>query len=359
MLKREGYRSEVSDTLSNASVVMASLKPGVVLHNWDAFDPTQSVQFQLQCARTLDYTDICRVLYAADMTPQVLSTVADYGVFRVLPHDCANVQLISEIRKAHVATRHLSHLRALVLSYQVGKDYDQTAIDQAVRKAFEMYPRDPITRIEFGNLRVRQGQVDEALAQAKSILDDEPANVRAMNLLGRCHLAKGEVDAALAVLGKANVLSPFNGERLLLLGRAFLDSGNLATGSAKIGEAVRADSQVKDEAKRVGMMKLEAGEIGAAAEIFSVSLSEDEAVSLLNNAAVIAVKKPDILLAIDLFELALKAARSNTLRSIVLYNLGLNQIRVKRNEDAQRNFELAVQLDGKNEKARRQLTKMR
>ncbi len=124
------------------------------------------------------------------------------------------------------------------------------------------------------------------------------------------------------------------------------------------GEAVAADPSTRAEVVRTGLEQLDAGDVNAAKELLQNSASEDEAVSLFNNAGVLLVGKQDIAGAVTFFELALTAAKSDKLRSLVHFNIGLNLLKINKNAGAQEHFAAAVSLDPTNEKAHRQLEKM-
>ncbi len=353
LLRSDGYQSDFVDDLKTAADRLATERPGVVVHNWGGIDPSQSIKFQRQITCATDLVGICRIVYAEVLTPQLLALVSDCGITRVVCHAATLLHLATEIKMAHTLTRNLTELHILARKFRGGGEYNQYEVDQAIKRAHAAYPNDPGVTSEFGNLMARSGRLPEARQIAEKLIEENPANVRAMNLLGRVILASGQIDEAIAVLKAADLLSPLDGERLLLLGEAFLQKGD-STGAAKAyGEALLSDPEAKEAKKGLAMAKLREGDINAAVELFRQSVSEDEAVGLFNNAAVIATKNGNQDQGIALYRAALLAARSNELKSVIHYNLAISYERHGDGTKCREHLDLAVKINPKNDKARR------
>jgi tetratricopeptide (TPR) repeat protein len=155
-----------------------------------------------------------------------------------------------------------------------------------------------------------------------------------MNLLARTLMADGKADQASELLERANMLSPFNPERLVLLGDAFFSVGKNEKAAAYYTKAMAVDQHDHDAKAGLARVKLKDGDVNAALEIINSGLSEEEGVSLFNNAAVRAAQTGQLEVSLKLYESALKAVKSSTLKATVQFNIALAYERLGRLEEA-------------------------
>jgi tetratricopeptide (TPR) repeat protein len=252
------------------------------------------------------------------------------------------------------SVRGLSDLQQTIHRVQSGERYEQAAIDEQVEKAYDHYAHDPAVRLEYGNLCLRRKDLAKSRTIATELIEAQPQNVRAMNLLARVMMKEGQSAEAVTLLEKANALSPLNTERLLLLGGAFYKVGALDKAADCYNQASDLDPHNKQAQKGLAQVKLSEGDLNTALDLLRNSASEEEAAALFNNAAVLATRSGRHRESLKLYEAALKALKSNALKAAVYFNTSLTLERLGRHEDALKAINRALKYDSTFDKANRQ-----
>jgi tetratricopeptide (TPR) repeat protein len=350
--RNEAYSVDFAPDVASVPSLLEQYRPGVLVHDWHASDPTAAGVLHRQLGSRLAFATLCRVIYAHEVTPDIVGLASDCGVRRVTVYGTI-LNLTTEVKMAHTAMRNVSDLLMLVHRVRAGGAYDQLEVDECVERANRSYPHDPIVRVEFGNLCLRREKTSQAMDIAKNLLASDPLNVRAMHLLARC-LMETDKPAATAVLEKANVLSPLNTERLVLLADLFFEGGKLEKARELYKKAVTVDPKNLEAIKRLGQISLESGDVNAALDLLRSSVSEEEATSFFNNAAVHASKAGKVEFALRLYLAALSVARSDELKAVVNFNLALTHDRLGRYPEALENLNAVLALSPGHERALRQ-----
>ena len=86
-------------------------------------------------------------------------------------------------------------------------------IDQKIEQLYEKYAHDPKVKMEYANLLLRKGEMQKSVVLAQELMNKDPMNLRANNLLARIKMKMGQFEEALVLLNKANILSPANPAR--------------------------------------------------------------------------------------------------------------------------------------------------
>ena len=211
----------------------------------------------------------------------------------------------------------------------------------------------------MGNLKLRKELAGEAKELAATVLEEEPTNLRAVNLLSRVSMKEGKFDEAFALLEKANSISPANADRLILLGDACYGKGDLDQAVDFYKEAAGANPDKAEQAEsNIGKIKIAKGDLEGALSLLQRSASEEEAAGYFNNAAVVAVKAGKFKEAIKLYETALKSLKTDKLKHIIYYNLGLSHRRDGNIPEATKMMKRAIKYKPDYEKAKKQLEQL-
>ena len=358
VLQTEGYEAYFVSSIDLVKEYVAAHEPAVLLHDWSVTDPTQAQKFQQSLAKVDDYADICRVIYAPAITPELMAFAADCGIRRVISYSTTILNLVLEIKMAMAAGKNLNDLQRLIRRTHIAGEYRQDDIDRAVEDAYDRFPHDPVVRIEYGNLRHRLGDSRQPRQLANLVLQDYPQNVRAMNLLARIAMKEGNFDEAQRVLENANGLSPFNTDRLVMLGDVFFKKGDLPRAKSFFGEAMALEPENRGARRGMGEVLLSEGDANAAVDFLKNSASEEEAAGLFNNAAVHAARSARLEESLRLYQLALQVLHTDKLKPSIYFNVALALDRLSMYEEAMKCIRRCLKYDPRHQKALREKSRL-
>jgi tetratricopeptide (TPR) repeat protein len=229
---------------------------------------------------------------------------------------------------------------------------NQIEADKIIETTYNQYRHDPAIRVEYGGVLIRREQIDEAKVIGEQLLRKEPTNLRAMSLVSRVLMKQGKFDEAIKVMENANGLAPGNPDRLISLGDAFFKTGKNDKAKAYLKQAKEADASAGTEADKVlGQVALSEGDMAGALELLVGSCTEDETAGFFNNSAVQASKAGKPEKALELYQTALKAVKTNRLRPAIYYNIALSYSDLDLVDDALKAVNQALKIDKKFEKA--------
>lgn len=351
-LRKENLKPIFADNQQSIYEIIENQMPAAMLHIWPGSGSVDAIKLHQQLS--ISNPSLCRIIQVEAVSPQIAALAADTSIKRVLTQVLKPTSIATEIQMALSSMQQQPELIRLMHQMRNNGSYDQVKIDAEIERSYLFYPHDPTVRLEFANLSFRQKRVALAQEIAESLLAQNQNNVRIINLLGRIYMFKGEHQQAIEMLEAANVLSPFNTDRLLLLGDAFYNIGNTAKAKDYYLQAIDANPNVAHQA-HAGLVKanLSEGDLNSALEIVQGSLSEEEAASLFNNAAVHAVHKGQIESSLQLYGAALKILQSPKLSAAVHFNMSLAYEKLGRIKDALFSIKKSIELDPSFEKTKR------
>lgn len=355
-LMQMGYNVSFSSALSDAFDLLMSIKPQILIHDWTVADASQSAAFEQRLARHDDFQKLIRILLCPNITPQVLGIAHDTGIRRVLSHATSNLSLGNEIEMAKAADSNMSELQKFARDLRSNSvKYEQSKVDSMVEKAWGQFSHDPVVKVEFGNLCLRRQEYDRSKQIASELLQADESNVRAMNLMARSLMKEGRFQDAVGILERANNLSPKNSDRLIDLGNCFFKTGNHSKAKECYTEALAAGDDSKEAKVGLGRIVLTEGDVNAALKLFTEGVSEDEAASYFNTAAIQAVREGRMEEAMKLYETALAALQGRGNKAIIHYNIALWHKKQNQLEEAMRSLRRCLKLDPTNVKAQAKL----
>ncbi len=355
VLKKEGFKPHFIESPKQLTELVEKLKPATLLHDWPTIDLQLAIKFQQKLAKFPSYSNLCRIIYADTLTPGLAALAADCGIRRVISRATPPSSLVTEITMALTSLHQMPELQRLIHKIHNGNRYDQETIDQSIEKAYRYYAHDPLVRLEYANLLFRQKYFQNAKSLIKALLEENPNNVRATNLLARLLAQEGQLDSSASVLEAGNILSPYNIDRLVLLGDVFFALGNNSKSKSYYEQALELEPAGEKSAKAgLAQVHLSEGDVNTALEIINTSLSEEEAASLFNNAAVHAARTGRIEASLKLYRSTLKILKSPKLKATVYFNLAMAYERIGRRDDSLKAVSKSLELDPEHEKAMRQ-----
>lgn len=329
---------------------------GSILHDWGGFDHKQSVAFQSKISKLEDFSRIPRLILVDEINTQIMSVAVDYGVRRIVTRQHVGSGLSGEVAMVLRAEAEVSELLAKVRQISQGINSrnfanSQQQIDKLVEDAFVTFPNDQLVRLEFANLKLRQGDLALARSLAEDLISDSPGNVRAMNLLSKILLKENKFEESSEVLERANILSPYNVERLVMLGEIFFALDKPEKALMYFNNALEMDPNSKEAKGGLGKAALTREDFEGAMHLFQDAFTESEIAGYFNNAAIIQVQKGEFEKAIRLYHSASSALKSPKIRSIVYYNLGLAFKKKGDHQKALEAFDTSLKFDPTNEKS--------
>jgi tetratricopeptide (TPR) repeat protein len=353
------FKVSFINALSEVSAAISEFGPTFFVHDWAAVEASQTRQFHLKFASSVQATEIIRILLVQEITPSILAFANDALIERVFTYGSASLNLGAELDMV-AARQDSSELAKLVREVKTEDfEYDQNSIDERIEHLYQKFPHDTKVKLEFGNLSFRRQKYDVALSLAQDIVNREAHNMRAMNLVARCLMKKGDFQKAFATLSEASVLSPANPERLIMMGDALYGSGDLDEAIDYYQEALDIEPELKPEAGgKIGQIRLEQGQLEDALDLFKNSVSEEEAAGFFNNAAVKAVRDGHPQQALKLYETALKALKTDKFKPLIYFNISLSHRRLGNIDEALESIRSSLRYDENYEKARSQLEQL-
>ncbi len=299
-------------------------KPMMLVHNLRNFDPSQINLFHQRLARHEHAVSMKRVVLAPDLTLSVLAMVSDCGLHKAYHLALALTNLGLRILEIKKEDSNRSAVQSLVHNLRVIQNERPSAeFNKAVEDAYAAFPHDLIVKLEFGNLTFRQGNYEKAREIAMRVMQLEPHNLRAMNLLARTEMKRGEKGTALRILDAADKLCSHNPDRLNLMGDVLLQQGKFKEAKQRYMSALAVDSRSIDARESLSRCPLTEDEIEQSLKIFAEPLSESEIAAFLNNAGIHALNQDRFDDALKLYQAALSHLEDKQLKASVYYNLGL------------------------------------
>jgi len=161
---------------------------------------------------------------------------------------------IREFINKHIAQADDSPLQRAITAYQQGE------IEPALEKMQEILlaePENPMVRIEFANMLMREKRFDDARDLLNSLSTDDKNNPTALALLGQLESIDSVIDAP----DIESLLQTIEQEPANCLAREQLSAhyklrGDYAAAMDQLLEIVRRDRNYNDEAGRTGLLKI-------------------------------------------------------------------------------------------------------
>ena len=311
-------------TLNELLAAASQKHPDMLLIDWQA-GRSDELAIAIQKIRQLEG---CRttalVLVAPEITQHVLALATDYGAFRVLlaenlEESCppAIKSLVEELAKPSSLRSQLTRLEQAREKGAIG-EADRIAMDLGTQ-----FPEDVRALVETTNYNLRHDNLVAAKDTMQKLKKSFPNDLRVMNLNARILMKEGNFKQALAELEKADILSPKNAGRLQAFGDVYRNRNNLEKARNFYNQALEIEPEAKDALTGIGHIELSEGDINSALEMFRNSTTEEELISIFNNAAVLSVREQNFNRADELYQAALGAAGTNQLKARVSFNQGL------------------------------------
>ena len=330
LMNKGGFKVDFISNYRNAVAIINEFKPGVCLHDWDSFDTDQNCMFHQMIAKMDSLSFLCRVVFAKQITSTMFAVSHDTGIDRVITLTNLQLNVVEEINMARASISNISSLQQLTRSINRGtENYNQTEIDKAIIDAYESYPYDNIVKVEFGNLCLRNNKIKKAETIGEELLNKDPNNVRAMNLLSRIYMKQNRLEDAIEILENANLLSPKNSKRLISLGNLCIQKKNMSKAKNYFQEAYETAPEDDDTKESLIQFEMDHGNPNDALDLFKKSMSEEEVAGFLNNYGIQCVHHQKYDEALKFYDLAINSLKTNKYVPQIYFNMSLAHRRLK------------------------------
>jgi tetratricopeptide (TPR) repeat protein len=230
------------------------------------------------------------------------------------------------------------------------------SIDEALadaRKAIELDPSDAEAHVTLGEALLEKGRGGEGLAQYGVALQIEPGNPIAHNNLGNVLMKAGRVDEAIVHYRAALVARPDSPKAHGNLGEAYLLKGRLDEAVAQLGEALADDPLDAGATTNLGIALAQQGHLDAAIARFGRALEIDPGFTVartdLGNALLQSGRKDEAIAQYaKVLELEPNSPSAHN-------NLGYGLLQAGRVDEAIAHFRTALSIDPGNAGAARNL----
>ncbi|HVN18129.1 MAG TPA: tetratricopeptide repeat protein [Dongiaceae bacterium] len=235
--------------------------------------------------------------------------------------------------------------------YSSRQRYDLAEV--AYKRAASTSPNDINSRQRIVEAELNQGNLNDASVLNDQILKRDPTNIIAHIARGRILLAKGDVEQSLAELRQQLAVAPGSPQAHYFLGRAYHSDGQASQAELEYRRAIDFDPSLLPALHSLAELLLSRGEAGAIEPANRcVALRPlDASEHLLLGTAYL--HQNDVLKAREQFVAAEQLAPRN---ATAHFDLGLCSVRAHQMEDAEREFEIALDNDPQFAPALNQLT---
>jgi tetratricopeptide (TPR) repeat protein len=170
-------------------------------------------------------------------------------------------------------------------------------VDEAIaqyRKALQFNPGYMEARFNLGSALVLKGNLDEAAAQYRKVLEIRPDYLQAEYSLGKVLLQKGDVDEAMAHLDKTATVGQDPFEKWYNFGNQFLQEPDWQCAIACYRQAIKIAPRSADAYANLGVAFLKKGETREAIDAWQQALEmKPDQLYVLNNLAWLLATTPD------------------------------------------------------------------
>ena len=354
VLMMENYSISFCSNTQQCMELLDNIRPDFLIHEILATEESQGRTMQLSLYK-IDLTwRLIRILIVPTIDDKAIAFASDAGIHKVIHSSTSVLGIVSSLGQLTSSVLANEALQAQLKQIRSGvKKYNQAELDQMIRDSFAKYPNDQDIQIEHGGLLFRNGDLDNALNTAKSVIKVNPLNVRALNLIARILAQKGELKESIEILKKANVLSPDNPDRLIQMGQTFFKDGNLAEAKKHFKVAYQIAPTDSEAIKGLGIIAIEEGDADSLGKLFANTLSEEETASFFNNQAVYQAQNNNPQKAVEMYALAFRLLKTPTYKPQILLNLSLCYQRLGNSKEAVMTLKQVLKIDPNYNKAKK------
>jgi tetratricopeptide (TPR) repeat protein len=277
----------------------------------------------------------------------VIATGVEYGVSQIHSGEISR-QGIRECLEALLHEDETTRdVRETLIQVAAARSKGDWAIATPLLQALSArLPGQERVSVELAENFIYENAWDEALALLAPLAELDPPNIRALHLMGRCHMHKGDFDGAVGLLSRAKMINPHNVERLIDLGNAFIKTDQLDEAMANFNEAMTLDSENKDAKVGAGQVMLMNGEVNEALSLLKSVSGPRELASLFNTSAILSMRQGRFDQGMHLYKSALAAlGRDDKIAARLMFNMGLGFRRWNKPDKALMCFEKSLALD--------------
>lgn len=287
------------------------------------------------------------LLVIPEIEANVIATATEYGVLQVHAGE-VSVASIKDCLQALLHDEEATRaIRDVLLKVATARSKDDwTVVTPLLLELYESNKENDRVAVELAENLIYEESWDHAIQVLEPLAATEPPHVRALHLLGRCHLRKGDAPKAIALLERAKLINPHNVDRLIDLGDALLTDDQIEAAKANFSEALALDEGNKDATVGTGKCLLMNGEVNEALTLLKDVSGPRELASIFNTAAVLSMHQGRFEKGMHLYKSAMAAlGRNDKLASRLMFNMGLGYKRWHKPEKAIACFEKSLALD--------------
>ncbi len=222
----------------------------------------------------------------------------------------------------------------------------QGKLDEAIaefRIAIDSSEDFAIAYINIARANLRKGDLEAAVASLDAYLKRRPRSKDAENLLGNVRMEQGRLDEAEAHFRKALRYEPNYTEARNSLGLLYDRVGKTEEALAEFSRAVEIDHDYAEPHNNIGLIHKRAGRLDEAIDRFKRAIRADaEFAGSYSNLALVYEERGEFAAAEDQFRKALRRDRNN---AVVRANFGGLLYVLGRSEEARRELERAIAID--------------
>jgi tetratricopeptide (TPR) repeat protein len=287
------------------------------------------------------------MLLAEEVTAQLVSVCADYGVTQVYTEGLTPRNLgvrLTALLVGETSPDEVKRILHEASELKSGGAYNDAAV--MLRFNLKKYPTNLKIKCELAETLLVLEENEEALLVLQGIDQTKPPYLRGIHLLGRTLLKLGNYEEALKAMEKSQLVNGLDADRLVDVGQVLLNMDRFKDARESFDKALQLEPGHRGATVGKGQAYLMDGAVNEALGILTGSTTDLELASIFNTCAVMSMRKGRHQFGIDLYHSALGAvSRNSKVKSRLFFNMGLGYRRWGKKEKALESLEKARSLD--------------
>jgi tetratricopeptide (TPR) repeat protein len=231
-------------------------------------------------------------------------------------------------------------------------------VDKFATQLHTYFPEQPRSRLEFGEMCLRNEKVQDAKETSMHLIKDQPLYLGATTLLAKVQLVQNELPQGVHVLEEAESVSPGSPIRLTLLGEFHLKMGVGRKAEPHFEKALESDPTFVQAQMALAKSQMTRDPSQAMVLKHHAQLGDENTARSLNLAAVELARRGQFEKSIELYQICLGIISDPYNRNRVHFNLALAFMKANQIPNAEKALLEIVKVEPNFEKAKEALRKV-
>jgi len=293
-------------------------------------------------------------LVANEQSEKIIAAGSEFGVNKVQtgsPNPVSMKLAIEELARVAAEDNPLRPMMEKIQTCRIDGNWEEAS---KMLETLSQQNSDSIRiKYELGENYLQEKKWQQCYDLLSPLAEMDPPDSRVLHSLGKAMIKIGKKEEAIALLEKAQLINPFNIDRLITMGQTLLNMNKVEEAGEKFKEANEIDSENSEAIKGEGTCKLIDGDVNDVLKLLRNQVTGRELASILNTAAILAMRAGTFEKGIELYESAEPLLDGfDDILAKVVFNKGIGFYQWEKLDEAKVCFEKALELDPEYENAK-------